>query len=63
MVKLVKNTIRSVKPEVAFTIGPQGNYDNNYSTQYIDMPKVCAAKLIEPARTTIPRDLTGGHRM
>lgn len=49
MVKLVKNTIRSAKPEVAFTIGPQGNYDNNFSTQYIDMPKVCAAKLIDAA--------------
>lgn len=47
MVKLVKSTIMSVNPEVAFTIGPQGNYDNNFNNQYIDVPKVCAAKLID----------------
>lgn len=47
MVKLVKSTLLANKPEVAFTIGPQGNYDNNYKSQYIDMPKVCAAKLID----------------
>lgn len=47
MVKLVKSTIMSVNPEVAFTIGPQGNYNNNFNNQYIDVPKVCAAKLID----------------
>lgn len=47
MVKLVKETILSVKPEVAFTIGPQGNYNNNYNSQYIDIPKVCADRLID----------------
>ena len=47
MVKLVKQTILSTKPEVAFTIGPQGNYNNNYNSQYIDIPKVCQDKLID----------------
>ena len=47
MVKLVRNTILSVNPEIAFTIGPQGNYDNNYNSQYIDVAKVCSAGLID----------------
>ncbi len=47
MVKLVKNTLLSVSPEIAYTLGPQGNYNNNYNSQYIDVPAVCSAKLID----------------
>jgi hypothetical protein len=47
MVQSLKNTIAAKRPEVIFSISPQGNYDNNYNGQYIDVPKVCQDKLID----------------
>ena len=37
MIQKVQQTIIATRPEVIFSIGPQGNYDNNYNTQYIDV--------------------------
>lgn len=37
MVRQVQQTLIDTRPEVVFSISPQGNYDNNYNTQYIDV--------------------------
>lgn len=37
LVQLIQETIINTRPEVIFSISPQGNYDNNYNTQYIDV--------------------------
>lgn len=38
LVKRVYETIKEEKPQVTFGISPQGNNDNNYYTQYSDVP-------------------------
>jgi len=47
MVQSIRNTIAAKRPGVIFTISPQGNYDNNYNTQYIDVPACCKDKLMD----------------
>lgn len=37
LVRKIQQTIIATRPEVIFSISPQGNYDNNYNTQYIDV--------------------------
>ncbi|MBO6168988.1 MAG: family 10 glycosylhydrolase [Bacteroidales bacterium] len=37
LVQIIQKTIIDTRPEVIFSISPQGNYDNNYNTQYIDV--------------------------
>jgi uncharacterized lipoprotein YddW (UPF0748 family) len=41
LVQKIQKTIIDTRPEVIFSISPQGNYDNNYNTQYIDV-STCA---------------------
>jgi uncharacterized lipoprotein YddW (UPF0748 family) len=47
MVQKVQNAIITTRPEVIFTISPQGNYNNNYNTQYIDVPQCCSNRWID----------------
>lgn len=37
LVQMIQKTIADARPEVIFSISPQGNYDNNYNVQYIDV--------------------------
>lgn len=37
LVVSVRRTINSVRPNVVFSIAPQGNYDNNYRVMYADL--------------------------
>ena len=37
LVQRIQKTIIDTRPEVIFSISPQGNYENNYNTQYIDV--------------------------
>ena len=37
LIRKIQQTIIDTRPEVIFSISPQGNYDNNYNTQYIDV--------------------------
>jgi len=47
MVKLVRAAINNTRPEVTFSISPQGNYDNNYNSMYFDTKTVCMLGLID----------------
>lgn len=40
LIKDVYNIIKSIKESVVFGISPEGNIDNNYSTNYIDTKKI-----------------------
>ncbi|MBR5384737.1 MAG: family 10 glycosylhydrolase [Bacteroidales bacterium] len=37
LIQKIQQTIIDTRPEVIFSISPQGNYENNYNTQYIDV--------------------------
>lgn len=39
LVLAVGHTIKAVRPNVVFSISPQGNYQNNYDTMYADVAK------------------------
>lgn len=41
LVRRLHETIAQTKPEVIFSIAPQGNYDNNYNRLYIDVEEIC----------------------
>ena len=47
MLQQMQKTIIDAKPEVIFSVSPQGNYDNNYNIQYIDVAKCCSAGWID----------------
>lgn len=42
MIQQMQKTIIDTKPEVIFSVAPQGNYENNYNTQYIDVASCCS---------------------
>ncbi len=47
LIRKVYNEINSIDPSVDFGISPQGNNDNNYSMQYVDIQEIVDEGLID----------------
>lgn len=42
LIKSVYSTIKEIKPQVPFGVSPQGNINNNYTSQYADVKRWCS---------------------
>lgn len=47
LVRMVHDTIKTLKPSVLFGISPQGNMGNNMNVQYVDLAEITRENLID----------------